>query len=82
MNKNIELYSSEKVVSNNVFQLPKPEFNKPIFAKPEMQRFTNPSGSKWIDITEEATAKQFEVMPGIAATIKSRPAAKGKLLFS
>ncbi|AGJ99103.1 hypothetical protein wNo_06970 [Wolbachia endosymbiont of Drosophila simulans wNo] len=71
MNKNIKLYSSEEVVLNNASPLQKPEFNKPIFAKPEIKKVITQAVPQGVDITQDMTAEEIESIVPISASIKN-----------
>ncbi len=71
MNKNIKLYSSEEVVSNNTLQLPKPAFNKPNFAIPEIKKITTKSAPDGIDITKVMEEKEINAIPAITVSVKN-----------
>ncbi|WP_265032709.1 hypothetical protein [Wolbachia endosymbiont (group A) of Sicus ferrugineus] len=70
MNKNIKLYSSEEVESNNTLQLPKPEFDKPSFEKPVIKKIVSGKTKKEFDITKDMTQEEIDEMPQITLTIK------------
>ncbi|MGL9759637.1 MAG: hypothetical protein ACR5LA_13395 [Wolbachia sp.] len=70
MNKNIELYSSEKVASSNTLQFQKPEFNKPSFEKPVIKKIVSGKTKEEFDITQDMTQEEIDKMPQITLTIK------------
>lgn len=70
MNKNIKLYSSEEVESNNTLELSKPKFDKPSFEKPVIQKIVSGKTKKEFDITKDMTQEEIDKMPQITLTIK------------
>ncbi|MFT4327446.1 MAG: hypothetical protein AB3P07_02290 [Wolbachia pipientis] len=71
MNKNIKLYSSEEVESNNALQLQKPAFNKPDFAIPEIKKITTKSAPDGIDITKVMKEEEINAIPAITVSVKN-----------
>ncbi|WP_265026909.1 hypothetical protein [Wolbachia endosymbiont (group A) of Bombylius major] len=63
MNKNIKLYSSEEVVSNNALQLQKPKFDKPSFEKPIIKKIVSGKTKEEFDITKDMTQEEIDKMP-------------------
>ncbi len=70
MNKNIKLYSSEEVESNNTLQLSKPKFDKPSFEKPVIKKIVIGKTKEEFDITKDMTQEEIDKMPQITLTIK------------
>ncbi|WP_264718971.1 hypothetical protein [Wolbachia endosymbiont (group A) of Lasioglossum morio] len=70
MNKNIKLYSSEEVESNNALQLQKPKFDKPSFEKPVIKKIVSGKTKEEFDITKDMTQEEIDKMPQITLTIK------------
>ncbi len=70
MNKNIKLYSSEEVESNNALQLSKPKFDKPSFEKPVIKKIVSGKTKEEFDITKDMTQEEIDKMPQITLTIK------------
>ncbi|MDE5059246.1 hypothetical protein OZD66_05460, partial [Wolbachia endosymbiont of Drosophila baimaii] len=67
MNKNIKLYSSEEVESNNTLQLSKPKFDKPSFEKPVIKKIVSGKTKEEFDITKDMTQEEIDKMPQIIA---------------
>lgn len=70
MNKNIKLYSSEEVESNNALQLQKPAFDKPSFEKPVIKKIVSGKTKEEFDITKDMTQEEIDKTPQITLTIK------------